>query len=54
MQINFYPNEREKIGIKHGKAKATRKIAKNLLDGGYSIEEISKVTGLSIDEINNL
>ena len=47
-------NEREKIGIKHGKAKATRKIAKNLLDGGYSIEEISKVTGLSIDEINNL
>ena len=41
-------------GIEQGISSEKEKIAKNLLSMNMSIEDISKATGLSIDEIKNL
>ena len=41
-------------GIKEGEQKGTFKIARNLINLGMSVNDISKVTGLSEDEINSL
>ena len=41
-------------GIEIGKEEANLSIAKNLLEMGMSVEDISKVTNLSIEEIERL
>lgn len=41
-------------GLSQGEYQAKIETAKNMLLYGDSIEKISKVTSLSIDEINNL
>ena len=41
-------------GIKDGKAEEKISIAKNLLDLNMSINDISKATGLSVEQIENL
>ena len=42
------------FGLNDGKNKKSIEIAKNLLNKNMSIEDISDVTGLTIEEINNL
>ncbi|AFC72969.1 transposase (plasmid) [Rickettsia rhipicephali str. 3-7-female6-CWPP] len=42
------------IGKNEGKHERTMEVAKNMLSNNYSIPEISRITGLSISEINNL
>lgn len=42
------------IGRNEGKYEKTIEVAKNMLSNNYSIPEISRITGLSIQEINNL
>ena len=42
--------EGEKSGIRKGKLS----IIRNLLNSGMKLDEISKITGLSQEEINNL
>lgn len=37
-----------------GEARGMQKVAKNMFSNNYSIPEISRITGLSIQEINNL
>ena len=44
----------EKSGIQKGKKIAQLSIIQNLLNSGMKIDEISKITGLSIEEINDL
>ena len=44
----------KKEGLKEGEKKAQTKIAKNLLKKGFDIDEISEITHLSKDEINQL
>lgn len=52
--------EGKAMGIEKGKAEreklktALLKAAKNLCDQGLNIEQISEMTGLSIEEINSL
>ncbi|HCJ32652.1 MAG TPA: transposase, partial [Firmicutes bacterium] len=41
-------------GYDSGKSDGVSNIAKNMLKKNMSIEDISDVTGLTIDEINNL
>ena len=41
-------------GVSQGEYQAKIETAKNMLLYGDSVEKISKVTSLSIDEINNL
>ena len=41
-------------GLTEGKESAAREIASNLLKNNVDIETISKSTGLSIEELNNL
>ena len=41
-------------GIQIGKAERNIEVAKNMFSNNYSIPEISRITGLSIQEINNL
>jgi len=41
-------------GIDIGKKEKEKEFVNRLLDVGYSLDEISFLTGLSIDEINNL
>ena len=42
------------LGLNKGISKEKLNIAKNLLSMNISLEDISKATGLSIEEINNL
>ncbi|ABV85323.1 Rpn family recombination-promoting nuclease/putative transposase [Rickettsia massiliae] len=42
------------IGKNEGKHERTMEVAKNMLSNNYSIPEVSRITGLSISEINNL
>ncbi len=42
------------IGKAEGKAEQNIEVAKNMFSNNYSIPEISRITGLSIQEINNL
>ena len=44
----------EKSGIQKGEKIAQLSIIQNLLNSGMKIDEISKITGLSIEEINDL
>lgn len=44
----------ETRGIQIGKAEQNIEVAKNMFSNNYSIPEISRITGLSIQEINNL
>ncbi len=48
----------ESVGFSKGESvgftAGVRKIAKNMKDKGFSVEEISETTGISIDEINSL
>ena len=50
----FGIEEGKRSGIKEGKKAAQLSIIQNLLNSGMKIDEISKVTGLSQKEINNL
>ena len=47
-------NTVRKVGLSEGSLKAQNNIAKNLLKLGMKIEEISKATGLSINQIKML
>ena len=42
------------IGRNEGKYERTVEVAKNMLSNNYSIPEVSRITGLSISELNNL
>lgn len=42
------------IGKNEGKHERTMEVAKNMLSNNYSIPEVSRITGLSISEINQL
>ncbi len=44
----------EARGMQIGEAKGKYEVAKNMFSNNYSIPEISRITGLSIQEINNL
>ena len=44
----------EAKGVQIGETKRTIEVAKNMLANNYSIPEVSRITGLSISEINNL
>ena len=44
----------EEIGIKKGTEEKSKEIAKKLINKNFSKEEVSDITGLSIDEINNI
>ncbi|WP_121543475.1 Rpn family recombination-promoting nuclease/putative transposase [Candidatus Rickettsia colombianensi] len=44
----------EARGIQIGEAKGKYEVAKNMLSNNYSIPEVSRITGLSISEINDL
>jgi predicted transposase/invertase (TIGR01784 family) len=44
----------EAKGMQIGEAKRTIEVAKNMLANNYSIPEVSRITGLSIAEINDL
>jgi predicted transposase YdaD len=44
----------EAKGMQIGEAKRTIEVAKNMLANNYSIPEVSRITGLSISELNNL
>jgi predicted transposase/invertase (TIGR01784 family) len=44
-------NSAERRGIKKGETKEALRIAQNMMAKHYPIEEISDITGLSIDEI---
>ncbi|MCZ6902145.1 MAG: Rpn family recombination-promoting nuclease/putative transposase [Rickettsia endosymbiont of Ixodes persulcatus] len=44
----------EARGMQIGEAKRTMEVAKNMLSNNYSIPEVSRITGLSISEINDL
>ena len=44
----------EKIGLEKGETKKAIEIAKNAIDHGLKNEDISKITGLSVKEIENL
>ncbi|PNW29600.1 UNVERIFIED_CONTAM: hypothetical protein BEN50_02990 [Euhalothece sp. KZN 001] len=57
----LYQQEKEKLvresqkrGMEIGEELAQREIAKNLLDTGMEIEQIARVTGLSLEEITKL
>ena len=52
--IDNAKEEGEKIGIKKGTEEKSKEIAKNLLNRKFSKEEVSDITGLSIDEINSI
>ena len=41
-------------GMQIGEAKGKYEVAKNMLSNNYSIPEVSRITGLSIAEINDL
>ncbi|WP_342225870.1 RpnC/YadD family protein [Rickettsia endosymbiont of Urophora cardui] len=41
-------------GMQLGKAEGRYEVAKNMLSNNYSIAEVSRITGLSIDAINKL
>ncbi len=41
-------------GMQIGEAKRTMEVAKNMLSNNYSIPEVSRITGLSISELNNI
>ncbi|MCZ6920171.1 MAG: transposase, partial [Rickettsia endosymbiont of Ixodes persulcatus] len=41
-------------GMQIGEAKRTMEVAKNMLSNNYSIPEVSRITGLSIQELNKL
>ncbi|EER20896.1 MULTISPECIES: RpnC/YadD family protein [spotted fever group] len=41
-------------GMQIGEAKKTMEVAKNMLSNNYSIPEVSRITGLSISELNQL
>ncbi|MFU7501450.1 MAG: transposase, partial [Candidatus Tisiphia sp.] len=41
-------------GMQIGEAKGKYEVAKNMFSNNYSIPEIARITGLSIQEINNL
>jgi predicted transposase YdaD len=44
----------EQIGLQKGEQKKALEIAKNAIQLGLSNEEISKLTGLSVDEVSKL
>jgi predicted transposase/invertase (TIGR01784 family) len=44
-------NSAERRGIKKGETKEALRIAQNMMAKHYPIEDISEMTGLSIDEI---
>ena len=46
--------EGKKSGIEEGKKAAQLSIIQNLLNSGMKIDEISKITGLTQEEINDL
>ena len=46
--------EGERIGRQEGERQQTLKIAKNLLNMGYSKEEIIKATGITKEEIDKM
>ena len=49
--IIYEDYEKRKAGLrKEGKME----VAKKMLDGGLSVEDVSKYTGLSLDEIKNI
>jgi predicted transposase/invertase (TIGR01784 family) len=53
----LYQIEREKRdrdAEERGEERAQREIAKNLLETGMEIEQIARVTGLSLEEITKL
>ena len=41
-------------GMQIGEAKGKYEVAKNMLSNNYSIPEVSRITGLSIQELNKL
>jgi predicted transposase/invertase (TIGR01784 family) len=41
-------------GINYAKREGAREIARNALAEGYPVEAVSKITGLSLDEIKKL
>ncbi len=53
-QIAFAENKGKEIGEKEGEKKGKVETAKNLLKMGMSPEDISKATGLPIEEIKSL
>ncbi len=50
----FLKNYSLKRGREEGRAEAIALVALNLLQMGMSVEDVSKATGLSIEQINQL
>lgn len=52
--LQFARQDGEKIGIEKGEKLKALEIAKELLADGFPIDKIQKITGLELDEIENL
>ncbi len=52
--VNYAREEGEEFGLKKGEEMKSIEIAKNALKEGFSSEIISKLTGLSIEEMEVL
>ena len=52
--VEIYGDKREEKGIEKGIEKGKLETAKNMLNNGFSIEDISICTNLTIEQINNL
>lgn len=48
-----YLKEGEEKGLKEGE-EGIKRIIRNILENGYSLEETSRLTGLSVDYINKI
>ncbi len=46
--------EGRQVGLQEGIERGVQNVAKTMLEAGYSVEEIAKITGLSLGEIENL
>jgi predicted transposase/invertase (TIGR01784 family) len=54
LELQFAQEKGLKEGIEKGEYKKSIETAKNLLSMGLTIEQISKATGLSLDDIEKL
>ena len=54
LYINTWKAEGREEGLKEGKKEEKKEIVKSLLKENSSIDFISRVTGLSINEINEI
>ena len=53
-QRQAYANANERMGIEQGEDRATQKIAINMLQENIPLETIARITGLTIEQLQQL